>query len=243
MTKWLICAALFTSAAAMGEERYQRVEVAEPYVDLRTGAGRGYPVVDIAERGTRLEVLKRRTDWFKVRTPRGREGWVHRTQMENTLTDAGIKKSFRDVLMDDYFARRLEFGYGLGQFEGEPAISVRGAYRVSDNYLIELATVQVFGTFFRSSLYHVDLVAQSARTTRFAPYFALGVGQYETEPKATLVGGTRTDAIAPNVGIGGRWYVTRRFVLRADAKEHVALIGDNRTDSYTEWALGVSVFF
>ena len=36
-----------------------------------------------------ITVLKRRTDWFRVRTAKGKEGWVKRADMELTLTPDG----------------------------------------------------------------------------------------------------------------------------------------------------------
>ena len=41
--------------------------VVEPYIELHTGPGRGYPIFYIAERGESVTVLKQRTDWIKVR--------------------------------------------------------------------------------------------------------------------------------------------------------------------------------
>lgn len=62
-----------------------KVEIVGPFVDLHTGPGRGYPVFDVAERGEPVQVLRRRTDWFKVRTEREREGWVHLGQLSSSL--------------------------------------------------------------------------------------------------------------------------------------------------------------
>src|SRR5438552_3520272 len=93
---------MFLNGAAWAEETHERVWVAEPYLDLRTGPGRGYPVFYIAERGEAVEILRRHTDWFEVRTERGKEGWVSREQMETTVTEAGTQKMFGDVLMEDY---------------------------------------------------------------------------------------------------------------------------------------------
>jgi uncharacterized protein YraI len=62
-----------------------QVVVVGPYLDLHTGPGRGYPVTLSVPRGARIELLFQRTDWVKVRTDRGQEGWAHRSQLEETL--------------------------------------------------------------------------------------------------------------------------------------------------------------
>ena len=50
--------------------------VTAPYLELRPGPGRGYPGLHVVARDESVDVLKRRTDWFKVRTERGVEGWA-----------------------------------------------------------------------------------------------------------------------------------------------------------------------
>lgn len=66
-----------------------RVVVTDPYLDLHTGPGRGYPITRSVPRGAHVEVLFQRTDWIKVRSDKGKEGWAHRSQMRRTLTTAG----------------------------------------------------------------------------------------------------------------------------------------------------------
>src|SRR5688500_18034811 len=53
------------------KEKLQQVFVSEPYLELASGPGRGYPVFHVVERDESVDVLYRRTDWFKVRTERG----------------------------------------------------------------------------------------------------------------------------------------------------------------------------
>lgn len=242
-TAFLLCLLLLGTMAARADEETDRVLVADPYLELHTGPGRGYPVFDVAARGEWIEILKRHTDWFKVRTTRNKEGWVTRNQMENTLTDAGSKKTFRDVLLDDYLRRRLEFGFSFGRFENDPILTARAGYRLHENLLAELAISQVVGDFSSTSLIYLALVSQPFPEWRASPFFTIGMGRFKNTPKATLVSAIETDADLANAGLGLRYYITRRFILRADYKQHVALINPNRTDSYKEWSTGISFFF
>ena len=41
----------------------QQVVVQKDYVDLRTGPGRGYPVVEVALKSGSLQLLMQRTGW------------------------------------------------------------------------------------------------------------------------------------------------------------------------------------
>jgi uncharacterized protein YgiM (DUF1202 family) len=58
----------------------ERVQVADAFLELHTGPGRGYPVFHVAARGEWVAITLRHTDWFQVRTDKGVEGWVLRRQ-------------------------------------------------------------------------------------------------------------------------------------------------------------------
>ena len=75
------CLALFVAgpaAYARGNKAPATVVVQDAFVDLRSGPGRGFPATYSVEREATIELLRQRTDWIKVRTDDGREGWVHR---------------------------------------------------------------------------------------------------------------------------------------------------------------------
>ena len=86
---WLRAAALCLIACAAvpahAQLRVERVQVTDPYIELRTGPGRGYPVFFVAAREEWIEITLRHTDWYKVRTAGGKLGWVNRKQLESTL--------------------------------------------------------------------------------------------------------------------------------------------------------------
>lgn len=229
--------------SAWADETVQRVTIVDPFLELRTGPGRGYPITYIAERGEAVEILMRRTDWFKVRSARGKEGWASREQMERTLAEAGVPTTFRDVLLQDYLRRRLEFGFSFGRFESDASLTARIGYRWHENVLFELALSQVPGDFSSTSLMYGSVVSQPYPDSRWSPFFALGVGRFNNKPKATLVSAIETDADLANAGLGLRYYLTRRFVARFEFRRHVALIDSDRTDTFKEWSLGISSFF
>lgn len=240
---WCLCALFAFALPVSADESNARVFVADPYLELHTGAGRGYPIFDIAERGEHVEILKRHTDWFRVRTARGREGWVSRSQMEATLTEAGERKTFRDVLFDDYLARRLEFGFAFGTFGGDPLLSAHVGYRVHENLVTELTIAQSAGDFSTTSLYYVSFVSQPFPDSRWSPFFALGAGRFTNTPKSTLVSAIETKGDTANAAIGLRFYLARQFFLRVEARQHVTLVSYDITKRYTELSAGAGFFF
>ena len=97
-------------------ESYQpNVVVSDPYIELRTGPGRGYPIFYVAGQGDEITLLKRRTDWFKVRPPRAKEGWVHIEEMQHTLDrEYYVERQVRPVAEPVLEALGLDFNQVIG---------------------------------------------------------------------------------------------------------------------------------
>ncbi len=227
------------SAPRLGEQ----LTVSAPYVELHTGPGRGYPVFFVAERGAALTLQLRRTDWFQVRTAEGRVGWVPRAQLESTLTAAGATRSFRDLLLDDYLARRLEVGGHWGQFEGEPALRVSAQVRLADAFGIEAGFGQVQGRYAGTEFWHFNLNAEPWSDQRLSPSFGVGFGRFRNVPNLSLVDARRTNAPLATATLGLRWHLSTRFVLRADYSLYSTFVSDERTLEYRALSAGLAFFF
>ena len=238
----LLLASLLCLSVHAADGRFVAV-VAEPFLELHTGPGRGFPVFHVVDRGDRVEVIKRRTDWFLVRTGRGKDGWVPREAMAGTVTPSGRQAVFAEPGMGDFSERRWEAGLLGGDFEGAEVMSVYGAYAFTPNLFGELAASQVFGNHSDSWLAVASLVAQPFPKWRLSPFFALGTGLIYTDPKATVVDeDDRTDQIG-SAGGGVRWYVTRRFILRAEYRRHVIFEDTDDNQEVDEWKAGAGFFF
>lgn len=221
----------------------ERLRVAESFLELHTGPGRGYPVFFVVERGQTVTVELRRTDWFRVRAEGGQVGWVRRQQLEATLTEGGIAKSFRDILLDDYLARRVEFGGGGGQFGGEPVVKLWLGWRVAETVGIELAGGQAQGTFSGTDFWHLGLSLEPWSDRRLSPFVGVGIGSFRNIPNRSLVDATTTNARLAQATVGLRWYVSERFVVRADATLYTAFVADERSTEYRAATLGLAFFF
>ena len=237
---WL---ALWGGPAWAKDEPLERLQVTDPYLELRTGPGRGYPIFYVAERNEWIEITLRHTDWFKVRTAAGKEGWVDRHQLESTLTEGGRTKTFREIVLDDYLKRKLEFGAAYGRFKSEPMLKLWTSYNVTDVFAVELTGGQVQGVFSGTDFWHVNLLAQPWSDQRLAPYFGLGFGKFKNIPNASLVGAINTDARLANATLGLRYHLTDRFIARLDWTIYTAYVADTRTDEYRAVSAGLAFFF
>jgi hypothetical protein len=221
----------------------ERLIVADPYLDLHTGPGRGFPKFFVVERNDWVEIELRHTDWFRVRTSSGKVGWVVRQQLERTLTEAGSEKTFRDVVVDDYLRRKFEMGAGYGRFKKEPMLKLWLGYRMSDTLSLEGSMAQVQGVFSGTDLWHINLNSEPWSHRRLSPFFGVGVGKFKNIPNASLVGAQLTNVNLANGTIGLRYYLTDRFVLRTDYTFYTAFLSDARYGEYRAVTAGISFFF
>lgn len=235
----LICAAVPVWAA----RTFQVVEVEAAYVELHSGPGRGYPVFHTVERGDSVSLIKRRTDWFKVRTESGVEGWVDRRAIEGGALPGAPLTGGRDAAFDDYLERNFEAGFATGDFDGDQVFSFRAGYRFNEKFMAELALSEVSGTFSSSTLWDANLVVQPLTVWRLTPFFTLGMGRFENDPKGVLVEDTSTEDWSANAGLGLRAYLARRFIIRGDYRHYVVMIDDDSNEDFDMWSIGFSVFF
>jgi hypothetical protein len=236
----LVCLVFCALAHADAE---QRVQVTDPYIELHTGPGRGFPVFFVAPREQWLVIELRHTDWFKVRADGGQTGWVHRKQMESTLTAAGEMTTFRDMLLDDYLSRKLQMGAAWGQFKSEPMLKLWSSYRLSETLSMEGTLGQVQGVFSGTDFWHLNVLSEPWSDQRISPFFSIGLGKFKNIPNPSLVGATATDAQLANASIGVRYYLTDRFVLRSDYTFYTAFVSDTRSIEYRAVTAGISFFF
>lgn len=244
MARLIACALLvFLAGIATARAEGLEVTVVDPYLELRTGPGRGFPIVHVVERGATVRVVKRRTDWFQVIDGDGREGWVHRDQMAETLVPAGARMQIDDPAREDFGAHRREVGLLLGDFGGSNVVTAYGAYAFNAHLSGELALSHVLGNFSDGQIATLGVSHVPRPDWRIQPLISLGTGFIRIEPKGTLVQTpSRTDQLA-YVGAGVRAYLARRFIIRAEYKEYVVFTDRDENEEAIEWKVGFAFFF
>ncbi len=221
----------------------ERLQVTEPYLELHTGPGRGFPVFFVVSRQDWIEVEQRRTDWYRVRTAGGQVGWVSRQQLESTLTAAGAQKGFRDILLDDYLSRRVQLGAGWGRFNSEPALKLWTQYRLSETLSAEATLGQVQGLYSGSDYWHVGLLTEPWSDQRWSPFASIALGRFTNVPNASLVNAVTVRAKMSSALLGLNLHLSDRFLVRADYGLHTIYYSDTRTAEFRAWTLGVAFFF
>jgi hypothetical protein len=234
---------LTSPLARSADKEYLQLFVVEPYLELRTYAGRGYPVTQVVARGESVDVLYRRTDYFKVRTERGVEGWASvRDLTKAQLADGTL---FRIELGDraGFQTHDWELGAFAGDFDGANLVSGYWARSLNDNLKIEFSGSQYLGEQRSGYMLDLGLAHVFAPEWRLSPFIAIGGGLFRVDKDAqrpNLVDRTDQSAYA---GIGLRYYLTRRFFLRGEFKERVIFTSRNDNEELKEWKVGLAFFF
>ncbi len=238
----LLLAALAAPAVSAARE-YLQVFVTEPYLELHTGAGRGYPVFNVVARGESVDVLFRRTDWFKVRTQRGVEGWASQRDMQRAQLADGTAFTFDLGDRAGFTSHRWEVGIFAGDYGGATLVSGYSSFSFNSQLAAELSVGQFLGKFTNGTTADIGLTHVLVPEWRLSPFVMLGTGLVHITPKATLVvPSERTDQTA-YVGAGVRYYLTRRFFLRGEYKSHEIFTKRNANQQVDEWKLGFAFFF
>ncbi len=230
-------------STARAAEAWQSLEVADPYIEMHTGPGIGYPVFFVIERGKTLQVIKRRTDWFKVRAGKDKIGWISRAEMRQTLTASGERTKLKTLAADDYSGRTWEAGVLGGGFQHSTVMTVYTGYYFTDNFSAELSLSQILSGFSSSTFANINLALEPFPEWAISPYFTLGTGVISTRSRSSLVKSRDSTDRSSNVGIGVRMYFTKQFLIRLEVKDYVLFTSNNNNEEVTEWKLGFGVFF
>lgn len=227
-------------------ETYQpQVVVSDPYLELHTGPGRGYPVFYVAGQGDHITLLKQRTDWFKVAVtnPRQKEGWVHRDALAHTLDLDGSAVDIGALGLDDFSGRRWEMGFAGGDFNGASALSGYLGFALTPNITLQLEGGQILGDYSDGVMASANILMFPFPKWRLSPYFTIGSGIIKTKPHSTVVvAEDREDEIA-NAGVGANLYLSDRFMLRMEYKRLTVLTSRDDNEEIDQWKAGFSVFF
>ena len=240
---WIFFVLLSPVVVYAEDDNFQKVIINEPFIEFHTGPGRGYPVFHIEEKGQQIELIKKKTQWFKVRSSKGHEGWVYEEAMEKTLSLSNDAFDSGNNSLADFSKRDWEAGVMGGDFGGATSLTLYGGWNFTENLSAEFSLSQALGNVSDIRYGGVHLVHQPFPEWRYSPFFKLGAGVIQTSPFTTLIQTQdRSDEIV-NVGLGVKAYISRQFFVRVEYTSFTILTSRNDNDEVEEWKLGFSVFF
>jgi hypothetical protein len=227
--------------------RFAEVTVTGPYLEFHTGAGRRYPVFHVVPRGEHVQVLFRRTDWFKVRDERDREGWVRREEMEQTLLANGEPLPLEDPDRRDVDALPWSAGAASGRLGHSWNSAAFVGYSVSPRL-----TFQLEGDHQPTRAYDRFMLLAGAQFTpkpewRLAPFLDIGTGLARVTRNVGYSGEVPT--VRRSVGYYGaglRWSLNNRFEFRLQERSYLLShpsAPNTPNEALNEWKAGFAFYF
>jgi len=222
-------------------EKYLVLVVTDPYLEMHSGPGRGFPVVYVIGRDELVTVLYSRTDWYKVRAPRGQEGWVRRADLARTLLATGEPAPIPPY--PDFASHRWEVGAGYGVYNRENLVTTYADFGLTSSLDVEFVLQQAFGTLDNRYVASLGLRHTFIPEWKwFSPTAGMGAAYQfiqDVVPPAPL----QNNNEMAYVSLGARGFITRRFMWRADWRHYVVFNNQNVYEDLEEWKLDLAVFF
>lgn len=218
------------------------VKVNDGFVDLHSGAGKGYPKVQVALKGETLVLLTRRTDWVKVEFKQ-QYYWLARADLTKLITAEQQEFELNDQRLDAYQNRRLEAGLLFGDFNGSSLYQLTLGYQFSPYIQTELALGQANGDQADNLSAELSLYLSPMPHWLVSPYFGLGAGALRTTARTVLVQTPDRNNTLASAELGLRYYISRNFIARAAYRRSVIITDRNDNEEIDTWKLGFSVFF
>jgi uncharacterized protein YraI len=223
------------------KEQLVEVVVTEPYLEMHSGPGRGYPVVYVVGRDDTVTILFSRTDWYKVRAPRGQEGWVRRADLALTVLPSGEPAPIPPY--PEFATHRWEVGAGYGVFNRQNLVTGYVDFGITESLDAEFVVQQALGTIDNRYMTTIGLRHTFIPEWKwFSPTAGIGTGYQYIDNKVPPQPLQNRNQMA-YVSLGVRGFITRRFMWRADWRKYDVFTNQNQNEEPEEWKFGLAVFF
>jgi len=231
----------FSVSAALAKSRLVEVIITDPFIEMHSGPGRGYPVTYVVGRDDTVTVLYSRTEWYKVRAPSGQEGWVRRSDLARARLASGEPAPIPPY--PDFATHRWELGAGYGVFNHQNLVTGYVDFSLTDSLDAEFVLQQAFGTIDNRYLATIGLRHTFIPEWKwFSPTAGIGTGYQYIDDKVPPKPLETHNQMA-YVSLGVRGFITRRFMWRADWRKYDVFTHQNENEEPEEWKFGLAVFF
>ena len=219
-----------------------KLSIEVTYIELHSGPGAGYPVINVIEKGELVELIVKRTNWLKVKDQRNNIGWLNQDELVG-LRHQGNEVVNSEITLTDFQTRGYEAGVMYGDFEGSDFYNIHLGYNFSSVFSAEAALGKALGNISDNDFYEIMLMTQPFPELTVIPYIGVGGGIITTKPHSVLADSEKREDTFIASAIGIKYHFARNFILRAEYKYSVVLTDRNDNEEVQTWKLGFSVFF
>lgn len=243
----LVLTLIWMSPLAIAQQPKLQLEVIDPYIELHTGPGIGYPIFYTIEQGESITVLTRRTGWYEVKSENSRVGWARAAQVARTLLPTGTPVELPSVSYGDYLTNSWLVGFNVGQFssgelEGADTFSFSVGYRPLEWLGLEIDNGEFYDSQVKGNFYSFNFLVEPFSEWQLSPVLTLGSGQLEIESQPELTPLSTGKEGFNRYGLGANYYIGRNFVIHAGFQNFV-ISTTNDDERINRWNIGFNAFF
>jgi len=221
--------------------------VLDPYIEVHSGPGRGYPIFYVAEWGEKVTLLTRRPDWYEIKLQNGKMGWTHASQISRTIQPTGEPADLPTVSYGDYLKDRWRVGFSVGAFQkgelkGSELFGFTLGYRPLNWLGVEGEWGQFYGSDIQGNFRSLNLIVEPFSDWKLSPIVLLGTGVMAIDTQPKLVPLNISDSDFTQYGIGFNYYIGRNFIFSGVYRSYAVSTkkDDERLDA---WTFGFNTFF
>jgi uncharacterized protein YgiM (DUF1202 family) len=215
------------------------LQVVSPYIELRTGPGKHYPIHYIGQRGETIEVIKSRTDWFKVRlqinTNNQTQGWVHSNALAKTIALDTKQPATDHPRLASTYSPKWSAGFSLGKFNEADIVGGFLSYAIADTTTIELHAGEYMGGTEQGWFSALQFHYAPYEFWRVSPFVALGYGYLGLEAKSSQPDLDDVDDNYFHNGAGFNFRLSEKYRLRFEYKQFNVLTSTNDNKELESW--------
>lgn len=242
-----------------------RLEIAEPYLDIRTGPGANYPIFYVAQRKQQIEIQKRRNDWFKVTlkidSERKKTGWVHRDSIGLSLIangrieneklangDSAINQDEIVLAKDDprissLFNPSLYVGFSYGRMSAADLVGIYAGKQLTKSISAEIQAGEFLGRNAEGNTYAGALSFAPFPKWRLAPFAQIGAGAIRSTARGTNSQQNNGSDKFLQSGLGLNLLLSDRYRLRFEYRHLNVLTNTDQNEELETWHIGFSGYF
>jgi uncharacterized protein YgiM (DUF1202 family) len=223
------------------------LEVIDPYVEMHSGPGRGYPIFYVIEQGEKVEVITRRPGWYEVRTENGKMGWTAAGQISRTIQKTGEPADLPTVSYGDYLKNSWRVGFNTGKFssgelDGSDTFSFTAGYSPLSWGGVELVAGKFFGDASKGGFRSLNILIEPFSQWQVSPFILGGHGTLTIDSQPKLTPLNINDSNFNFYGVGVNYYIGRNFLFKSEYRSY-SVSTDNNNVSLKAWTIGFNTFF
>ena len=225
---------LLSSYFCCGFVSASEATVKSEFLEVFTAAGRGYPVFFVVENGESFKLLKRKTDWIKIKSKQGQVGWISYKDYASSVYLA--KPNIRKLVINS----KWELGLAAGKFGSDDSFSTSAGYYIKPSVALQAEFNKIIGDFSHSNMLSGKFMFQVFRNKVVSPFISLGLGVMENIPRQSLVNANKEHK---NVFIGGgglNYIPYKRFNMRFSVNNYYI---NKPEQNHLDFRLGIYALF